>query len=653
MKWLLPVLALLVGLIGGYFLSGSEVDLGQDARGQPESGGEIEPVDGVVVTKAPGGMLQRVAEAAAVEAEKGVISKEWLRSLEDLGGFEQFGALYDRVKHASAKDFPALIDSMGGSWGTSLGWQTQSLIAARWAEVDPNGLMKHIEKQPNNMRWTLSNALFGAWARTDSDAALTAAQKLSGQNQQNAAISAIAGVVSIRDPQRAVAMIAEHYGNSRQSDWAYRSIFTAWAKRDPDSARDAAMAMADGPTKTSALTGALSEWIQSEPMAALEWLDALPVDSTVYNSRKQMFSNLLNSDLDLAKQYVESRLDPLARREVLRNLHFSNLAWSKDFEEIKGLMDWVGTVAKGQNYDQKISELVRSMAESDSAQAIEFVLQMPPGQARMNSLGSIGSKLAESDPAAALAFVESLAYEDERQRALNNMSWQLARNGIENVSVLIAESENPEVQQQLSRRIAEEWSSFNREAALSWAVGLVDDRARNDATQAVIKNWMQSDPAAAFDYIENSMDEGKQGSAFSAAFSDWARQDPEAAVAGLDQLPESDQVKQADIYNRVAQAYVQHDPMAASEWISTLDDGPERDATVKTLVSNISKTDPEAGFIWSATITDENARKNSLKQTVQKWVKDDPDAAYDAVKDSKMDVAEKEPLFELIEKSRK
>jgi hypothetical protein len=123
-------------------------------------------------------------------------------------------------------------------------------------------------------------------------------------------------------------------------------------------------------------------------------------------------------------------------------------------------------------------------------------------------------------------------------------------------------------------------------------------------------------------------------------------------VAWLDQLPEGAEEKQADIYNRVAQAYVQHDPMAASEWIATLDEGLERDATVKTLVRTISKTDPEAGFIWSATLTDEKARRNSLNQTVREWVKTDLDAAYDTVKDSKIDAAEKEPLFKLIEQQQ-
>ncbi|MEN8775087.1 MAG: hypothetical protein ABF382_16190 [Akkermansiaceae bacterium] len=106
------------------------------------------------------------------------------------------------------------------------------------------------------------------------------------------------------------------------------------------------------------------------------------------------------------------------------------------------------------------------------------------------------------------------------------------------------------------------------------------------------------------------------------------------------------------IYSSVARTYVQHDPMAASEWISTLDEGPNRDRSVETLVSSISKTDPKAGFIWGATVSDDSMRKNTLTQSLRSWVKTDPDAAFEAVKDAKIEASEKESLFEIIELER-
>jgi hypothetical protein len=116
----------------------------------------------------------------------------------------------------------------------------------------------------------------------------------------------------------------------------------------------------------------------------------------------------------------------------------------------------------------------------------------------------------------------------------------------------------------------------------------------------------------------------------------------------LEHLPAGLQAQQANIYHRVAQAYVQHDPLAASEWIATLATGPERDASVKTLVNHIAKTDPEAGFIWAATVSDPNDRRNSLSQVVRDWAQANPLAAQQAVDDAVLSAIEKKLLLRTV-----
>ncbi len=682
MKWLPLVIALSVGLVGGFFIAPQrEVSTASSAALESSLAEEASPVLQVDADGRP------AASGVAVEpgASPSGISEAWLKSLKSKSQFEQIGALYARVQALSGSDLSTLMDSIGGS-NQPTNWIAMSLVTTKWAENDPQGMLAYMQAQPEQQRWGMQHLLFSAWAKSDVAAAYQAAQGLDNSRMRSSAMQAVIRTIAEQDSSRALEMSAgiEDYrmrsasiqaiiqtvahkdpqgaialaeakaasGELRNANHLYSQIFSQWEMRDPAGARQAALAMKDGSAKVQALSGALQQWVSTDPMEALQWLDSLPVDSSVYNSRKEVFRRLLNQDFDTAKAFIESESDPVERREILSNLHFSNIAWTQGYEAIESLFDWVGTVTTGSTYDRKVSDVVRSMAESDPARAMEFMLQMRPGNARMSALGAVAGKIAERDPVAALAFAQSLEYEDERQRAFGSMSWQLSRNGGEEARAMVGGSDDPMLQRQLAGQIAGEWTKYDRAGALVWVESLADDQARNNSVGQVLNHWIQSEPGAAIHYMVNDLPEDRLSSNLSGAFSQWARQDPAAAVAGLDQLPESEGVKQADIYNRVAQAYVQHDPMAASEWISTLDDGPERDATVKTLVNNISKTDPEAGFIWSATIADEDARKNSLKQTVQKWVKDDPDAAYDAVKDSKIDAAEKEPLFELIEQAQ-
>lgn len=685
MKWLPLVVALVVGLFLGFFFAPQGEGL-SSGSGVPDSS-FTEDGSPVLVETTEGGAsnASTVVNGQVKVAAGSGISEAWLKSLASKSQFEQIGALHARLVSVPSSDFSTLMDEFAGE-GKSMNWIAMALLTTKWAGSDPQGMLAYIESQPQQKRWGLQHTLFGAWAKSDATAAYQAAQGLGDSRMRSSAmqavvrtvaeesssralemaagiedyrvrsssIQAVIQVVAQKDPQAAITMAEaqEASGELRNADHLYSQVFSQWANRDPAGARQAALAMKDGSRKVQALSGALQQWVSTDPLEALQWLDALPVDSSVYNSRKEVFRRMLNRDFDTAKQFIEAESDPVERREILNNLHFNNFAWNKGYEEIESLFDWVGTVATGSTYDQKVSNVVRSMAEADPDRALEFMLQMRPGNARMSALGSVVSIMAERDPMAALAFAQGLAYEDERQRALSSLGWQLTRKGGEEARALVGNSEDPLLQRQLAGQIVGEWTKYDRAGALAWVEGLSDDQARNNSVAPILNNWIQTEPSEAIAYMVNELPEDRLRNNLSSAFSQWAREDPEAAVAGLAQLPDAEQVKQADIYNRVAQAYVRHDPMAASEWISTLDDGPERDATVKTLVSNISKTDPEAGFIWSETLTDASARKSSLRQTVKNWVKDDPDAAYDAVSGSKMDAADKEPLFKLIEKAQ-
>ena len=653
MKWVLAVVALLIGLLGGFFLSprdpGSEVEAGGTG-----SVGNLEFTGAALGSD--GSSASAVGDGSSGSTDQGgkPITPEWLETINDLDAFDQIGALHARLRHVNPAEFPKLMDELGLLTGTAVNWQVRSMIATRWAQVDPQGMLAYSETQNGPMSYSLYNTVFAAWTKQDPQAAYSAALQLDTQRAQQAAIQAVINTVSEEDPQRAIQMAQEFYGGdvSGRGRWLFQSIYRNWAQRDGEAARQSALALEEGAAKSSALAGAMSEWMANDPVEALAWLDSLPMDSAVYGSRKEVFRNFLNRDFEVAREYIDSVEDPLDRREIMENLQFHNIAWQKSYEEIEEIFDWIGTVATGQVYDSRVSSIISAMAESDPDRAVDFVLNMRPGNARMNGLNSIGSKLVEIDPKLAFDFVDSLPFEDEKRRALGSMGWRLSQQGVESTSSLIAAHTDPIVQRQLASRISGEWSNYDIEAARIWSESLTDEQARKSALRAVMGNWMEKDPLATLSYIENSLETNDQTAVLRDAYSKWSRNDPEAAVEWLDRLPESLEDRKGDVYRSVAVNYIRHDPLAASEWIATLDDSPERDESVETLVNNIARSDPEAGFIWAATVGDADKRKNTLRRSVQEWVKTDPDAAYEAIVDAEIEAAEKEPLLEMVDAQR-
>jgi hypothetical protein len=650
MKWLLPLVALCFGLLLGWFFAGTSDTESSRSIGAKESviggrnqtiasdGKDAEPVE---LTK---------AESSALDAVG--MSQEWLAGLEGKDQLDQLSALLERIQRAQPGDLNTLMDAMQ-KYSGSMSWMAQSILATKWATTDPQGMIAYIESQPTDRQWGLRNAFYGAWAKENPNAAYASALNLGDRRSQQSALQSVIQAIAAKDPQKAIQMAGEMGDLGHRADWLMRNIYSSWAREDLAAARESALALPEGPGKVQALSGAMQNWMHESPFEALDWLDSLPVDGTVYNSKKELFRNLLNRDFETAKSYVEGKVDSVERREILENISFSNLGWQKSFEEIEGMYQWIGEVATGQVYDQKVGEIIRSLVNVDQARAEAFVFNLPAGNARMNAISNLASSIAERDPVAGIAFAMGLAYEDEKERALSHMSWQISRNGVDAVKSLIASAEDPTVQRQMASRIVSDWSKYDQVGALEWAESLSDDNARGQAVQAVYRNWLQADPAAAMAYLSSSVDEGKQSNYLRSGFQEWARQDPAAAVAWLDQIPETiDEKGAVDLYRTVTQTYVQHDPMAASEWITTLDEGPTRDRSVETLVQSISKTDPEAGFIWAATVGYADMRKNTLTRSVREWVKDDPDAAFRAVRDAKITAEEKVPLFEMIEKAK-
>ena len=671
MKWLFSVVALFVGLFGGYWLA-ARAELMERAT--------------AAACVRPAGAKDSAAQSVAESPGVSILSPpeltvEWLASLQGQTAFEQIGALHARLQGAALADFPAIMAALQGST-SEVHALLRTMLTSQWVERDPVGMLAYVESLPYSERWLVQKGLFGAWASSDANAAYQAAQSVADVRYRNLAIQAVMAAVAAEDASRAlylaemledprsrnlsvqavvqavatedparaiaIAQAQMQRGALRYAPNLFSKLFSQWASRDAVAARQAALAMPESPVKVKALSGALQQWIATDPMEALHWLNVLPADSSVYHSRKEVFRQVLNQDLEVAKAFIQAERDPVARREILGQLYVNNFAWNRSYAEIESIFEWLGTVATGSMHDRKVSDLFGAMAESDAERAVEFMLQMPPGNARMNALATIARIMAGRDPSAALTFAQSLEYPDERRRALNSIGNLLPRFGVAVASELISNSEDSLVQQQLAVRMVEEWVKYDRAAALAFVESLSDAEARHSAVDVVLNHWLQLEPAEAMDYIQSALPQERLNSSLSAAFAQWARLDPRQAVVWLEHLPAGLQAQRANIYHRVAQAYVQHDPLAASEWIATLATGPERDTSVKTLVNHIAKTDPEAGFIWAATVSDPNDRRNSLSQVVRDWAQADPLAAQQAVDDAVLSAIEKKLLLRTV-----
>lgn len=583
--------------------------------------------------------------------EKSGLSVEWFESLKDLDAYSQLGVLHEKLQRFEDEQaFPELMDSLGLFEGNSINWLTRIVIASRWATVNPRAMLDYISENPKPSDWSLRDTLFSVWMRNDPRGAYRAALEIEGSRARYGALSAVFSVLLETEPERAVEMAEAHYdvGVGRSGFTGYKNLFKNWAIRDLDAAAAYALALNDHRVKTVALSGLVEGWIDGDPLSALTWLDSLPEDPSVSLTRSRVFSSMRNLDFHIVKRYLDTVEDPILRREIIESMPLSNLSKDKPYEAIEELYEWLKREADGNRREGQLRTMIGELTKSNPDKAARYFLDMDRGEMRDIALREMASALSLSDREAAINFVTSLKNDEDKKVALGGISLNLWRPEVEPMARLIRNSKDPLLQRSFAATISREWSKYDAVSAISWAEELDDKEARANAIRSALPNWIEVDPARVVRYIDEEIIPEERIDRLKNTYGIWAGRDPESAANALKLLPLSAETESDAIYRRVARAYVAHDPVLASEWISTLEHGTKRDQSVELLVGEISRTDPEAGFLWAATVDDDNRRIRVLRSSVREWAKSDPRAAYNAIVSARIDEAEKKPLLMMI-----
>lgn len=639
MKLIAPLLALLAGFALGYLIF---------ERDEPAAEVEHAPI----LIRADIEPLKLASEADPNSSDAFEISEEWLVSLEDLSPIQQSSAFSQALASIPIERYQEFHEMFLES-EASLNWQFLNLMQKQWTDLDPRGLLAYAETLPmNNDRGLRSQAL-RAWAKKDFEAAWDYFAAMPKGQYRNNLSHQILRSGATKQPERVLQLMNAEPALGRRDTWIYNNVFQSIAKESPDRARQLAAGMPVGSGKVAALQGVLAHLYSDDPIAAKAWLDTLPEDSSVFRAKRDLNRNHHQLDFQKARELLQAEMEPSKRREMLQQLNYHGLTQNKSFDEIVEVYDWLDANSTGRVVRDRIGQFVNAMVEVDRDRAVAFVLEMPPGDARLNSLAAISSQIAQSDPMAAYEFSNSLEYADERERALSNMSYQITRDGPEAAVAMLAQIGEPFLEKRLAGQIVQEWAGYDLAAATDWMYSLEDKGAFENAQRQLVQTWAKDDVTSAFEYIDSQVEPDKQARFYRNIIDNVSYQNPELAVAWLEKLPEIEEDELTNIYSSIANGYTNLNSMEASKWVATLDAGAPRDNAVQSLANNIARSDPDSSLIWAASVDDKDIRKNTMRNTVREWIKRDLDTAFEAVKDASIEAEEKEPLFKLIDKARK
>ena len=153
-----------------------------------------------------------------------------------------------------------------------------NMLMTRWAKESPEAALAWTQTHDDwRSQWGAGTVL-SLYARTNPEAAIAwaAAHPNKNKDEGNFHMASVISGLAKDNPERA-ATLAQSMDRSEARGHAMESVLDSYFKlRGPDAARDAVMALADGPYKNG-IMGRLAERLADrDPVSAAQWASSLP-----------------------------------------------------------------------------------------------------------------------------------------------------------------------------------------------------------------------------------------------------------------------------------------------------------------------------------------------------------------------------------------
>lgn len=320
---------------------------------------------------------------------------------------------------------------------------------------------------------------------------------------------------------RAFAVIED---SSERADVRDEFIATL-ANEDPSQAARVALAMPAGFGQSSALDVAARSLVQRNADEALGWALALPEPATRYTALQSVTDQMLHHDPTAALERVAA-LPPSPRRDDALNLAAAR--WARTGPE--AALRWVRGKLTGELSTRVTTSIGFELAQTTPQAAIEVAATLPRARGRWLLLAAIGQTWVAQNSQAAFEWIKTLPPGEEHDAALAG-----AETGLGTASTRYAALLRGAFPGEPSREMIGQVGGLGP-PPVSSAVPLPPDLEAERSRRRDFEELLLMSPAMA---------------------ADW-----------LNRAPASERTE--EMIERVARAWLPHNPIAAEAWLSQI-----------------------------------------------------------------------------------
>ena len=363
----------------------------------------------------------------------------------------------------------------------------------------------------------------------------------------------------------------------------------------------------------------ISQWMKSDPAAALKALNEVPEFSGLKALRNHAIEALISTDFEAGLRAMsEWRLRPyisqtksveewaardprratelaasLSQQGSLRSIVAK--AWA-DSDPAAGV-EFVAALRPPVNAYLG-ADIVSSWAKKDAAAAAKFVADLGATAFRNATAEGLVSTWGETDAAAALAWSEQNLRGKARTETVAALIEAASKRDLATASKLVSDMDEGDAQNQAVAALFEAWSDKGKEQraeAIKWLLDLPEKEMQRAALDKAGYRWVEEDPEGARDFISGPHGDLASNGVINRVASQLVSMDPESAMEWATKLPEP---RTTTARAAAFQQWLALRPDAAAKYASKLPVGPLREHAISSVTDSLILISPEKAAAW-------------------------------------------------------
>lgn len=387
------------------------------------------------------------------------------------------------------------------------------------------------------------------------------------------------------DPKRAI-----DYANSlttvSEREEALNMIVSIWAKDNPTDCYNWVMSMEDSKRKRSLLINAMTSIAETNnPQLLYSLINMTPKGELKDFSIFYVFGSLAKYDMTAALKLAKELSSENVASGVAEKLAIISI--QSGIGNIGNILD---DLPYGSFRDSFVTAAIDKASQRDPTSTFYWVIENQKICNFKESMLRVSSSFAGRDPEGGLILAEKI--EDAKLRDAY----------VQNLGASWAYQEPADAGKWLFDRIQETDFNSNKEIG-----------------SGIIYQWVQWDHEKALTAIGAISDLQSRDQAMVVALQSFSDFDPASAAVRLLPLLANNSPENQKIMSELSSNWLRRDPLAASNWIGNIEQGPLKDASIEALVSNILSKDQDYKMAntWAAQVESVKQR-NALFTKIQK-----------------------------------